>query len=193
MIDAKAEAALFPHVGALLPGAFPDGSSTESICSVYGDPRPLLNGRHSLSVADDIRWREHILSPAAVPFPRPVQLFGAESGAPATRVYVHRLLFESLVSIFTDLVAVDAWRHIISFDGCYSFRERRGVPGKLSLHSWAAALDFNAERYPLGVEADPQDAYVREVVPVFVKHGWTWGGAFSRPDPMHFEATRGTR
>lgn len=166
---------------------FPDGRDMESVCRVYGDPRPLLHQTRDLTAEQDILWRKQILHPYAVPFPAPVQLSGAAPGTPATRVFVHRLLFQDLMAVMADLHASGAWRHVTSFAGCYSFRLRRGtaVP---SMHSWAAALDFNAERYPLGTEADEDDPFVKRVVPIFKDHGWTWGGDFSRPDPMHFSA-----
>lgn len=166
---------------------FPDGASYDAIRTVYGDPRPLLRVTNDLTDENERAWRREILSPLPVPFPKPVGLVG--SPLPATRAFVHRTLFEEALACFTELFTRDAWRHIEDFAGCYRFRLIRGGT-QPSLHSWAAALDFNAARYPLGTEPDPKDPFVREVVPVFKERGWVWGGDFSRPDPMHFQATK---
>jgi hypothetical protein len=72
------------------------------------------------------------------------------------------------------------------FGGCYCFRQRR-TSQSLSIHSWAAAIDLNPAANPLGKKG----IMPPEVVDIFEGAGWTWGGRWKYPDPMHFEATSG--
>jgi hypothetical protein len=73
------------------------------------------------------------------------------------------------------------------YAGCYVPRfidrdPRRG----LSMHAFGLAVDFNTSTNALGTRGDMHP----DVVAIFQKWGFTWGGAWSRPDPMHFELAR---
>jgi hypothetical protein len=69
--------------------------------------------------------------------------------------------------------------------GCYNPRFNRGAdPGySLSRHSWGIAVDLNPSTNPYG--EDP--TLVPEVVEIFKRWGFSWGGGWSVPDGMHFE------
>jgi hypothetical protein len=72
-----------------------------------------------------------------------------------------------------------------SMGGCHYPRLNRiGVQyGTLSRHSWGGALDINTE-------ANCQGCVPRlncDVVRIFRRHGFAWGGNFTRADGMHFE------
>lgn len=164
----------------LTPERFPFGSDDSSIRKVYGDPDPYL------ADGDDRDWREAILS-QPVRFPAAVSYSGTNTLL--TRICVHKLLEHSLTRVLAELGRTGAWRHVKDCAGAYAFRVRRGGH-RLSLHSFAAAIDLNAVDYPLGMRPVPKDPFVLHVVPVFEAEGWTWGGRWSRPDVMHFEATR---
>jgi len=65
-------------------------------------------------------------------------------------------------------------------------------PGKdYSSHSWGIAIDLNSQWNSYHKPPAPQGAIgsVHELVPVFAKHGFAWGGHFSGTsiDGMHFE------
>jgi hypothetical protein len=112
-----------------------------------------------------------------------------------TRLRCHRKVADSLKRVLSSI-----WMHygqdqeriaearVDLFGGCY---EHRRVSGSswLSLHSWGAGIDLDPERNPLGKEWAPNAGMMPEVViDAFKAEGWTWGGDFQRPDPMHFEA-----
>jgi hypothetical protein len=69
--------------------------------------------------------------------------------------------------------------------GCYNPRFNRGAdPGySLSRHSWGIAVDFNPSTNPYGDEP----TLSLEVVEIFKRWGFSWGGGWSVPDGMHFE------
>ena len=73
------------------------------------------------------------------------------------------------------------------YAGCYVPRfidrdPRRG----LSMHAFGLAVDLNTSTNGLGTRGDMHP----EVVAIFEKWGFAWGGWWSRPDPMHFELAR---
>lgn len=165
----------------------------DEIASAYGDPHGFIsesrdrygNTTHRL---DEVAWKASILPMQAVQFPAAVSL---PWGGSTSRVYVHRRLVDSLTEIISEAASTGAWKHVRNFAGCYAYRLTRGGL-RLSLHSWAAALDFNAGHgpglYQLGDEPDPSDPFVRDFVPIFQRHGWAWGGDWTRRDVMHVEA-----
>lgn len=74
----------------------------------------------------------------------------------------------------------------------YACRRIAGT-NRWSMHAYGIALDVRATSYPLGVRVtDPQLlAAVREIEALRTPDGWRvweWGGRWSRPDGMHFEA-----
>jgi len=72
-----------------------------------------------------------------------------------------------------------------AFGGCYVPRFSRvsGQIGFLSRHTYGMALDMNTTSNCAGCR--PQMNC--DVVRIFRKHGFAWGGNFRRPDGMHFE------
>lgn len=68
--------------------------------------------------------------------------------------------------------------------GAFAPRAKR-TSSSLSIHSWAAAVDINAASNPMRrpMQTDMPTAMVTEIKAL----GWTWGGDFPTPDPMHFQ------
>ncbi len=80
--------------------------------------------------------------------------------------------------------AIDV-RNTNTYGGCYNPRYAvvSGSIGSLSRHAWGAALDMNTD-------TNGQGRVPRmncDVVRIFRKHGFAWGGNFATPDGMHFE------
>jgi hypothetical protein len=72
------------------------------------------------------------------------------------------------------------------YGGCYRGRYSRQaekVFGNISRHAWGMAFDINTSTNARG--AVPQ--LNCDVVQIFRKHGFAWGGNFIVPDGMHFE------
>ena len=80
--------------------------------------------------------------------------------------------------------AIDA-ANANAFGGCYVPRFSRvsGQIGFLSRHTYGMALDTNTVSNCAGCR--PQMNC--DVVRIFRRHGFAWGGNFRRPDGMHFE------
>lgn len=75
-----------------------------------------------------------------------------------------------------DLVDPDAYA------GCWNPR-LISEGGNVSRHAWGIGVDVNADANPTG-QGSGQD---RRLVEVMQRWGFTWGGFWLVPDPMHFE------
>jgi len=58
----------------------------------------------------------------------------------------------------------------------------------LSWHTYGAAVDLNPGELPFGKPA-PDGHWIHRAAEIGKSLGWTWGGDFSYPDPMHFQLT----
>ena len=96
----------------------------------------------------------------------------------------HAAIADQLEAVLVELRDAGLTHLINSFDGCWVTRHMSWNPGRaLSHHSWGIAVDVNARRFPYG-SRDKQDS---RLIAAFRRHGFEWGGAWSTPDPMHFE------
>lgn len=79
--------------------------------------------------------------------------------------------------------------YVIRTLGCFAPRASRSDANRLSTHSWGIAVDINADTNPMRspMVRDIPDAWVA----AFEACGWTWGGRWKTPDPMHFQFARG--
>lgn len=107
----------------------------------------------------------------------------------------HKLCASSLLRILENIQAYygtqekleQARMHL--FGGAYNFRLMRGST-KLSMHSYGCAIDLDPEANRMGLEYKEDSGMMpMAVVRIFQNEGWKWGGRWSRPDAMHFEAT----
>lgn len=127
------------------------------------------------------------------------------------RVYVHRQVSMSLLKVFASVHAhyttlaaehypdLDAGaleqvtqqlmdeHGVSSFGGAFNFRLMRNGHS-LSMHSYGIALDFDPDHNPFGYPGRFKAS--SPLVMAFEAEGWTWGGRWSKPDAMHFQAAR---
>ena len=74
--------------------------------------------------------------------------------------------------------------HPGEYAGCYYPRYIAHDPAKgLSLHSWGIAVDLNTPGNQRGTVGEMD----RQVVAIFKRWGFAWGGDWNYTDPMHFE------
>jgi hypothetical protein len=77
--------------------------------------------------------------------------------------------------------------HPSQYGGCYYPRYIAHDPAKgLSLHTWGIAIDLNVPENQRGT-AGQMD---RQVVQIFKRWGFAWGGDWHYTDPMHFELAK---
>lgn len=99
-------------------------------------------------------------------------------------IQCHALAAPPLKGVLHDLWARQLCHLINTFDGCFVPRHMGWNPRRpLSRHSWGIAVDVNARLFPYGSRAR-QDV---KLIGAFKRRGFTWGGDWRVPDPMHFE------
>jgi hypothetical protein len=93
-------------------------------------------------------------------------------------------LFPQLIAALNEVVASGLADeiHPEEYAGCYYPRFIAGSTN-LSNHSFGLALDLNVPGNGRGTVGEMD----REVVSIFKKWGFAWGGDWSYTDPMHFE------
>lgn len=147
----------------------------------YGNPRSRDVTKASA------KWESENLVLISVPF---VMRF---DGRPIRGVRIHKRCADSLTRVLDEIwvnagrtqTAIDTWG-VSQFGGSYNYRLVRGGTS-LSSHSWGCAIDLDPARNGLG-DATPNFANIPEVLEPFFNQGWTWGGNWSRPDGMHWQA-----
>jgi hypothetical protein len=104
------------------------------------------------------------------------------------RVTCHATIVEMLRGAMNELMETGLG-HLVDpagYAGCWNpryIRATTGTPAGISRHAWGAALDLNAASNPVG-SAGTQDP---RLVATMADWGFTWGGDWLVPDPMHFE------
>lgn len=162
--------------------SWPTQAEVLSNRSVYGDPRGRDRTRMSPA------WEAANIVYIAPPFRM------TYAGQKVPRIRVHRHCAASLSQVLQNLSdaaggkqdTLDQWGVSI-FGGCVMYRLMRGG-SSLSIHSYGAAIDLDPARNGLG-DATPRFANFPEVQKAFAKEDWRWGGHWSRPDGMHWQAT----
>lgn len=129
---------------------------------------------------------------ARVPLPFELRLYGGPTRL--REISVHRGIAERVEAVFVRLLEVyptesdRAAAGIVNYYGCYHPRRMRGGT-RLSRHSWAIALDFDADRNGLRAKW-PEDAEMPfQVMEIFALEGFMAAGAFWLRDAMHFQFT----
>jgi hypothetical protein len=103
-------------------------------------------------------------------------------------VTCHEKVVDMLRGAMNDLVD-NGLGHLVDpagFAGCWNPRFIRATTGRsagISRHAWGAAVDLNAASNPVG-SGGTQDP---RLVATMADWGFTWGGDWLVPDPMHFE------
>ena len=84
-------------------------------------------------------------------------------------------------------------RFLAPIGGTYNCRLVAGT-GQTSMHSWGAAIDINTSaadywRWSRSGEDGPvwRNRIPPEIIAIFERHGFIWGGRWSHFDTMHFE------
>ena len=94
----------------------------------------------------------------------------------------------SEISEALDGLPVAAARYLYPPAGTYNCRTVADT-GEPSMHSWGAALDINSAHadYWLWGHGSSTTTIPAEIIEIFERHGFIWGGKWSHYDTMHFE------
>jgi hypothetical protein len=139
-----------------------------------------------LALLPDLRGSGYVISSPVGWESRNMTLVADLPGYPH-RLFVNKAMVEPLRAALTAALAACPDYEVRSM-GCFCPRLKR-VNGALSVHSWGLAVDINADTNPM------QRPLTTDMPPAFVEafkaQGFTWGGEFPTPDPMHFQLVSG--
>jgi hypothetical protein len=92
------------------------------------------------------------------------------------------------VSQELDALPAEDKRYLYPLGGTYKCRAVAGT-GQTSMHSWGAAIDINTANsdYWRWSRGGYRDRIPADIVAVFERHGFIWGGRWAHFDTMHFE------
>lgn len=107
---------------------------------------------------------------------------------PKDVLYLHKHFQPMLEKALRDLVVMNLYSEIRTFGEDFQIRPIRGSEQVLSLHSWGAAIDLNAEQNPLGSSGSWSPAFIEVMERHHICCGQSWQG---RKDPMHFAMLNG--
>ena len=99
------------------------------------------------------------------------------------KIYCNKRMVPLLSRAFENIRKRGLEDQIKTWDGCFNIRKKRGGSSS-SLHSWGLAIDINAAWNQFG----KTPTMSKELVACFTDAGMDWGGAWSNPDGMHFQA-----
>ena len=99
----------------------------------------------------------------------------------------------SAISHELDELSADDKKYLYPVGGTYVCRQVADT-GQTSMHGWGAAIDINpalADYWLWHQAAGGYSAYVNhvpsDIVAIFERHGFIWGGRWAHFDTMHFE------
>lgn len=159
------------------------GQSASAMNAFYGNPDANRDGRA------DPAWCASQLVRLKPPY-----AMQWSWGGPVASITVHKKCADSLLHVLESVArhygsqaAIEKARmHLCG--GAFNFRLKRGG-NSLSIHSWGAAIDLDPVRNGLGRRYRTGSGMMpMVVVDLFAAEGWVWGGQWSRPDAMHFQA-----
>lgn len=132
-------------------------------------------------------WAKQNITTVIVP-----QLIGVNGAPRDGAILWHVRGVEALRSVFREIERDGLLPLVLTWAGSWVPRYVRGSTTVLSAHAHGTALDINAAWNGLGQQPAPIGVVgtVLPLVPIFNAHNFAWGGHFSRPDGMHFEATK---
>jgi hypothetical protein len=154
-------------------------------CDVfYGNPRGVKNP----SVVNPM-WVVHNLDWVTPPF----KMF--YSGHLVPRFQMHRKAIDSMNRVLADIWhradesqdMIHLWGADV-FAGSFNYRLKRGQTS-LSMHAYGCAVDFDPANNGFNSRVH-KFTPSSPVVQAFKAEGWEWGGDWSSPDAMHFQAAR---
>lgn len=162
-------------------------SSPDSTLSTLGYKErlgePWFRFRSGTSISMHPTWREQNLTPTK---------FVMHPSIPV-RARCHLQAVADFTAAFAELHAAGLGGQINlantnRYGGCYvpRFIRLSGMPGQLgflSRHSYGIALDMNTVENCMGCVPK----FSCDLVRIFRKHNFAWGGNFRTPDGMHFE------
>lgn len=162
-----------------------DWPKQSELADYYGNP----SGRNGLP---STKWESDNLCFVNIPWKAEAAW---DASIKIKKIRVHQKCADSLNRILETIwrdancsqATIESWGcHRIG--GGYNYRAMRGS-SRLSAHAYGCAIDLDPANNGMN-DSTPNFARLPQVVRAFEAEGWEWGGYWSRPDGMHFQAAR---
>lgn len=124
--------------------------------------------------------------------PYPLRYTGTDPFKVVTRITCHKLVADSLISIFQDILAHYGSLRAVQenrmdlYAGCLNVRPMRNGTS-WSRHSWGIAIDLDDIQNGNGVPWPGIATMPMEVIKIFEKHGWKSYAKTLGRDAMHMQ------
>ncbi|MCW5934994.1 MAG: M15 family metallopeptidase [Fimbriimonadia bacterium] len=143
---------------------------------------PTDNNPERIVITDD--WEANNIVSVVIP-----QLIGVQGAPSDGKIRFHRLAVPQLKALWQAWEDAGLLPLVKTWAGSYVPRFVRGSRTTLSNHAFGTAFDINVKWNMLGAQPalTDEEGSVRKLVPLAHKHGFYWGGHFTRKDGMHFE------
>lgn len=160
----------------------------KEIVATFGDPRKYVtpdDGRLSSA------WERNHIVRIELPAPLRLDFVKGENEPMVCKITAHALIAGLLKKTLQEVYDKGLWDGLSGYSGGFAWRPMRGK-STVSTHAWGIAWDFGASRDPLGDKpGGPDPDMPMEIVEIFEKNGFVWGGRWSRADQMHFQYASG--
>ncbi|MBI0447137.1 M15 family metallopeptidase [Deinococcus sp. DB0503] len=104
-------------------------------------------------------------------------------------IRLHRLVAPVFRATWAELVKRDLHTRLRTYSGAFAPRHMLHDPREpISVHAYGAAIDFEAAWNGYGIPHERM-SIDREVIEVFERCGWEWGGRWDTSDGMHLQWT----
>lgn len=148
----------------------------------------ILPGSPNIELLDD--WADKNLIRVHIAVLKGIPTYG---GRFSGDVLFYKYAVPQLLAAWHSVAQHGLMDRVLTWDGSFVPRLVRGSYSTPSNHAFGIAFDINAKWNGLGAKPPlaGEKGSVRELVPIFEKYGFTWGGHYKcRPDGMHFEVKR---
>ena len=102
-------------------------------------------------------------------------------------IWLHKLLQSALQDAWNGAITACPDYAVCRVASLSTRHKLHNVNKPLSMHSWGIAIDINPATNAYGTQGD----IPAEFVQAFKDVGFSWGGDWKTPDPMHFQYASG--
>lgn len=149
----------------------------------FGDPKlGPREGRLGFAEPNEA-WIKKNLVEVEIP-----ALHGVRGFPLSGKIRLHRKAAPHFQEAIAEISQKGMLKNIKSFNGSWVPRMNGGT-SNYSTHAFGIAIDINVEQNPFGRKpaSAEQEGSTAELVPIFERHGFYWGGHFLMPEGGHFQ------
>lgn len=159
--------------------------SDDEVRGLFGGFDYVVKDNGQIEIARE--WIVENIRPVYIPQLQGIKTYGGHISS--GNIHCNYKIHEPLKDAFDEIEGLGFAEDVIFWGGSFNPRLIRGSTDRISRHAWGIAFDLNPQYNQYGKEpaAVGENGTVLNLIDVFKKYGFTWGGLFTRKDGMHFE------